>query len=608
MEDPSVNRPDDRHALGVQQKASRVLRMAIVVGVVAVALSSLTGYLAYQRSRQALIAALSSYNCVVADRLVDEVDASMKGNVPDPYRCANEVLRRWETLPRTDARAFVCVIGSDGKLLAHSIRPEKVGKDVSSVETPDPETSTVGALVRARKNWVGENINAMGKRQIAAYSYSSALNGLVVVHTPATVYEPAIRATVIPWGIGFGVAVFALWPGCLFLTHLAFRRLHGSLTDAHQQLDEQFVELEHVYQTAPVGLAIIDRDLRYKRINECLASMNGLSVEDHIGKAIRDVIPEMADVVEAQCTAVFNTGVPALNMPFMSEDPEDPDSLRYYRVSRHPVNDPAGNIIGVGTIVQDVTDEQRLIEARRAQQMELVHISRLGVVGELVAGIAHEINQPLAAIANYAAATKRAIDSNQTGAEIPVSDWLDQISEQAVACGDIVRNLGSYTSKRDSEQSLFCLTETIRNAVAILEFSSLRQPIEIQICVADRAEVFGNKIQIQQVLVNLLRNACEACENSTTPGVTVRLSANRQHYQIAVEDNGVGIAESDHESVFNTFFTTKSTGIGIGLAISKSIVESHSGQLTFDATYTEGARFCISLPTAALAEMIDSTP
>jgi signal transduction histidine kinase len=144
------------------------------------------------------------------------------------------------------------------------------------------------------------------------------------------------------------------------------------------------------------------------------------------------------------------------------------------------------------------------------------------------------------------------------------------------------------------------LADVIREAVSHVDYDARRCGIHISCSLTKSVEVVGSDVQLQQVIVNLLRNACDSVIEVTTPQVRVRLSVDGKNATVVVEDNGSGIAEDQRSKLFDAFVTSKPNGMGMGLAISRSIIEAHNGHLSVDSEFPIGARFCISLPAANL--------
>jgi len=247
-------------------------------------------------------------------------------------------------------------------------------------------------------------------------------------------------------------------------------------------------------------------------------------------------------------------------------------------------------------------DEERLRaeshEQLQEQQQKLLHVSRLSALGEMTAGVAHEIRQPLHALSMYAG-----VLSTLAGEPQPDLAKLRSVSEKVGEIvqhtGELLRSLQSFASRGSQQMSPVSIEEVIRDAVLLTEPEWRRQRVQIRI---DQEEpvafVRGDDVQLQQVLVNLLRNSCEAMGTSPVDDrqIHVQLRVQNGHVEIHVADTGCGFAAEEKAHLFETFFTTKEDGLGMGLSISRRIVEEHCGTLELVTGDQTGATFLIRLP------------
>ena len=249
----------------------------------------------------------------------------------------------------------------------------------------------------------------------------------------------------------------------------------------------------------------------------------------------------------------------------------------------------------------DVTN-QRFAEAKmREQEALLAHASRLSVMGEMVAGIAHEMSQPLYAIGNYAQACLAAL-TEAVAADVADKprEWMRWIASEAARAGEIIRGLCSFARRADQEETRLELNAVVRESLELLHADFQRSRISTAFhCGPTPIYVAGNRIQLQQVLVNLLRNSCEALHNKAIHDrrIVVTLKKARSHAELTVADSGPGLPADVGNRVFEAFFTTKPQGMGMGLAVSRSIVEAHGGRLWAASNGGNGAELHLSLPT-----------
>lgn len=270
------------------------------------------------------------------------------------------------------------------------------------------------------------------------------------------------------------------------------------------------------------------------------------------------------------------------------------------------------NNVATGVMLsgEDITDQRRAeTEAHRALE-RMNNVSRLATMGEMAAGISHELNQPLAAIANYAQACARLL--RMPGADLPeISGALEQISVQALRAGEIIRRIRSLVRNEDVRRESQNINDLIREVHALLASDARVHDGRLELDLAPvlpRVTVDG--VQIQQVLMNLVHNAFEAQGTDTARGERARGEANGAGFEVriatrptdtgdvevSVSDLGPGLAGEAEQKIFEPFFTTKPTGTGLGLAISRSIIKAHDARLGYRANQPRGACFYFVLP------------
>jgi len=247
----------------------------------------------------------------------------------------------------------------------------------------------------------------------------------------------------------------------------------------------------------------------------------------------------------------------------------------------------------VGSLT-DITARKRAQEEARQRQAELAHVLRVSVMGEMATGLAHELNQPLAAIVNYARGCARRLADTNTSRDI--LDVLERIAVEALRAGDVVRGLKRVVRKEPPRDTQIDLNEVARDAVDLVRQEAAEREIGLRMVLQpDLPRVHADRIQIEQVMLNLLRNAVEAISQRSGM-VCVRTSLCGSDALVAISDTGDGIAADQLESVFTPFFTTKANGLGMGLSISRNIIEAHRGRLWAETNPDAGTTFSFSLP------------
>lgn len=232
--------------------------------------------------------------------------------------------------------------------------------------------------------------------------------------------------------------------------------------------------------------------------------------------------------------------------------------------------------------IRDLTEQQRSEMRMQEMQSELVHFSRLSAVGTMASALAHELNQPLTAVANYLEASRDLLDSPDPETREILQEALTEAARQAVRAGEIVRKLRSYVSRGEVDARPLSLAPLLADAIALSKLSRELADIPVKLELDPDADyVMGDPIQIQQVVINLIRNAMDALAETPDARITVLVEPAEEAGFVAVEvcDNGPGLSTELRENIFKPFATTKSQGMGLGLSICQTIVEAHSGTI-----------------------------
>ena len=250
--------------------------------------------------------------------------------------------------------------------------------------------------------------------------------------------------------------------------------------------------------------------------------------------------------------------------------------------------------------VRDLTEHQQTQARLQELQSELVHVSRLSAMGEMASALAHELNQPLAAISNYMKGSRRLLAGSSDPNTPKVESALDRAAEQALRAGQIIRRLRDFVARGESEKRVESLSKLIEEAGALGLAGAREQNVQLRFSLDPGADlVLADRVQIQQVLVNLFRNALEAMAQSQRRELVVtNTPAADDMIEVEVSDTGSGFQDDVIPNLFQTFFTTKDTGMGVGLSISRSIIEAHGGRMWAESNASGGATFRFTLPAA----------
>jgi signal transduction histidine kinase len=247
--------------------------------------------------------------------------------------------------------------------------------------------------------------------------------------------------------------------------------------------------------------------------------------------------------------------------------------------------------------IRRLQEHSRLEAQLRQQQEYLAHLLRVGSMGEIATQIAHEVNQPLCAMVNYANGLSTHL--RERGADPDLIEITNRIAAEGLRAGEVIRRIRAFTRRSDGDRERAAINDLVRTAVRLVEPEATRRGIDIEQQLAPSLPpVDVDCVQIEQVLVNLLRNAIEAIGASTPRAheLVVTSAVHGDVIEVSVTDTGVGVAPELLERIFDAFFTTKSDGVGMGLSISRSIVESHAGRLHARPNAGGGMTFAFTLP------------
>jgi len=250
--------------------------------------------------------------------------------------------------------------------------------------------------------------------------------------------------------------------------------------------------------------------------------------------------------------------------------------------------------------IRDLTERQETLLRLQDLQSELAHVGRVSEMGTLASSLAHELNQPLTAVASYCESARDLLlvqPDDETLAM--VREAMDEAAKQAVRAGQIVRRLRDFMSHGETERQVESLQRLINEANALALVGSREHGIDVQLILDPGADlVFVDRIQVQQVVVNLIRNAIDAMIDSPVRSLSIRTERGHEGFvEVTIEDTGAGISPTVAPQLFQPFVTSKANGMGIGLSICRTIVQAHGGRIWAEPAKAQGTAFHFTLPT-----------
>ena len=347
-----------------------------------------------------------------------------------------------------------------------------------------------------------------------------------------------------------------------------------------------------------------------KSLNGVITSWNkgaerlfGYAAEEAVGQNITLIIPPERRDEERTIVEQLTRGerVDDFETVRMRKD----GTLLDVSLTISPMKDAAGRVVGASKLARDITERKRAEEALRQAQTDLAHASRLTTMGEFTASLAHEVKQPIAAAVTDANTCVRWITRDEPDLkEAREAAW--RIVRDTERAAEIINRVRLLFKKGTPQRELVDVNEVAREMIVLLGDEASRHSISVRTELAeDLPHVIGDRVQLQQVLMNLIVNGVDAMHDVDAPRELIIKSqpAENNELLLSVSDTGVGLPRHQADQIFNAFFTTKTHGTGMGLRISRSIIESHGGRLWATDNSPRGASFCFTLPTkAATAE------
>jgi two-component system sensor kinase FixL len=258
--------------------------------------------------------------------------------------------------------------------------------------------------------------------------------------------------------------------------------------------------------------------------------------------------------------------------------------------------------------VRDLTERQQTEAHLQELQSELTHMSRLSAMGEMASALAHELNQPLAALTNYLKGARRLLNREGDKETAVIRDALEKAAEQSLRAGEIIRRLRDFVGHGEAEKRIESIKALVEEASALALLGAKERGVRVNFLFDAAADlVLVDKVQVQQVLLNLLRNAMEAMEQSERREILLSTAAGAGDLlTVNVADTGPGISEELALQLFRPFVTTKPHGMGVGLSISRTIIESHGGRIWVESNPGGGAIFRFTLRLVREPDLADA--
>lgn len=346
------------------------------------------------------------------------------------------------------------------------------------------------------------------------------------------------------------------------------------------------------------AIVVIDETGRIDTFNAAAERLFGYAAADVVGRNVDILMPEPYRSRHAGYVERYlETGEPhIIGIGREVQACRADGTLFPVALSVGEANGPAGRRF-VG-IIRDLSSQRAAEQRARSLETRLAHVGRFNLMGEMAAGIAHEINQPLSAIATYAQAARRLLDRDDVEIKT-LREICAKIDDQARRAGQVIENLRKFIRKQDIRTQPLDVNAVIRDVWNLIEADANAEGIKLVARYThDLPVVCADAVQLQQVLLNLTRNSVDAMRKSPHKdrGIVITTEKDDHVVRILVADYGPGVSPEIGENIFHPFVTTKAEGLGVGLAISRTIVQSYGGSLTFRDNPEGGTVFVVDLP------------
>lgn len=378
---------------------------------------------------------------------------------------------------------------------------------------------------------------------------------------------------------------------------IELKKAYNSLKKSEYISNERLREIEAIYDSAPIGLCVFDTELRYKRINKRLAEINGIPAEEHIGKTVREVFPDLAEQFETIAQKILDTFKPVYDFEITGTTPAMPDNLRTMIEQWIPLKDHKGKIVGINVAVMEITEIKKSEKERENLINELKRsndeLKRFAYVSS------HDLQEPLRTIASFT----QLLEHRYKGQlDNDADEFLDYIVDASIRMKEQIQGLLEYSRVATETEDFGIVDMNLILNQTIHSISILIEESKAEIIIEELPNVMGNATLLQRVFQNLISNAIRfrKCEEPLKIYISSYESEDRKEYVFSIKDNGIGIEEQYFERIFTIFqrLHTRDVykGTGIGLSIVKRIIERHGGRIWVESEFGVGSTFYFTVP------------
>src|SRR5215468_2693353 len=411
-----------------------------------------------------------------------------------------------------------------------------------------------------------------------------------LIHPDSSLFAAEVSRAATFAALGIGMAWFG--------ERLQRTRRQAAAREAH---------LRSILDTVPEAMIVIDEHGLMQSFSSAAERLFGYTAGEVIGRNVKMMMPApYRDNHDAYVERYLRTGekrIIGIGRVVVGERKDG---------STFPMELAVGEMISGKTrfftgFIRDLTERQKAEARLQELQSELVHISRLTALGEMASALAHELNQPLSAIANYMKGSRRLLENSSDQQSVMIREAMDKAAEQSLRAGQIIRRLRDFVARGETERRIEGLKKLLEEASALALVGAKDRGVRVTYAFDPTLDsVLADKVQVQQVVLNLVRNAIEAMEQSDHRDLMIGTERGPDGMAVVkVVDTGTGIAPEVADQLFQPFITTKSQGLGVGLSISRTIVESHGGRIWVEPNPAGGTVFRFTLRAVSQQDVHD---